>query len=505
MYRADFGEDDIATPFIGRKNELAHLAGAVELSSAGRTIVVQGAPGAGKTRLAQELAARMTERGIRVLWGHWCEDDVEYLPRRFIILGADRRYGAPGILYSDASIGSSDLPRLGSRLQKWIWSIGSMPPRWRVSSAGTASPGTAEGSCVQPSGTDTRLLLILDNLSIRDRLSLILLRTLARNLRPMPCALLGIFEDRQAFDCPDFETALGSLVTRSDRMTLRGLSDREVARMIQVIAGDRIGADALSEIQTVSRGNPRTVARMASLFRVHQADRANDSLAGVPKTEARSPTGVRFHTAHDISGSEENLFAREGDYWTVLFRGNVVRLRHVKGFTYIASLLRDPYRQLHVLELAALEQRSDGVANNHPDFHDTSFASGLRVSFPRDTGPVLDWRAKEDYARRLRELDEEIREATAFNDLGKIARFQQERAFITEEVARAIGLSGRDRRGASAAERARVSVTHAIKSGIQKIARCEPDLGRHLNIAIRTGLYCSYLPEEVAEHPLREQ
>ncbi len=504
MYRSDFAGDDMGMPFVGRENELAHLAGAVELSTTGRTVVVQGAPGTGKTRLARELAGRMTERGIRVLWGHWCEDDVERLPRRFIVLGAESRLGAKGVLFSETIIHSNDLPRLGARLQKWIWSVSSMPPRWRVPS-GTMPPDAAKEPCVLPTGTDDRLLLILDDLCIRDRLSLILLRTLARNLRPIPGALLGIFDGRQGFDCADFETALGSLVTRSDRITLRALADHDVARMIQLTAKDRVGPDALSEIQAVSRGNPRTLARIVSLLREHQTDRPDDSLARVPKTDSHSQTVVRFHTAHDISGGEKNLFAREGDYWTVLFRGSVVRLRHVKGFTYIASLMREPYRQLHVLELAALEQRSDRMADNHPEFDYTSSASGLRVSFQRDTGPVLDWRAKEDYARRLRELDEEIREATAFNDLGKIARFQQERAFITEEVARAIGLCGRDRRGASAAERARVSVTHAIKSGIHKIARCQPDLGRHLNIAIRTGLYCSYLPEEVAERSLREQ
>ena len=38
------------------------------------------------------------------------------------------------------------------------------------------------------------------------------------------------------------------------------------------------------------------------------------------------------------------------------------------------------------------------------------------------------------------------------------------------EMARAVGLGGRDRRAGSAAERARLNVTRAIKSALQKIS-----------------------------------
>lgn len=502
MYRTEFSESGIATAFIGRKKELDYLGRAVELSSTGRTVVVQGTPGSGKTRLAEELAARMAESGTRVLWGQWCEDDVGRLPRRFIVLGAESRYGTRGVLFSNAIISSSDLPRLGSRLQNWIRSIGSMPPRWHLPTAATGLPDAAEGECITRVKAGGRLLLIMDNLVAGDRLSLILLRTLARNLRPIPGVLLGIFDERQVFDSADFETTLGALVARTDRITLRGLADHEASQMINLVSGQRVGQEMLSEIKAIAKGNPRTLRKMADLLRAPHAPHTEENPATLlSDAVTHSSIVARFHTAHDISGNETNLLARHGDYWTVLFRGNVVRLRHVKGFTYIASLLRQPYRQLHALELAALEQRGDGVTDHHPDLHDASLSS-LRLTLQRDTGPVLDWRAKEDYARRLRELDEEIREATAFNDLGRLAKCQQERAFITEEVARAIGLCGRDRKGVSAAERARVSVTHAIKSGIHKISRCQPELGRHLSIAVRTGVYCAYLPEQVVERSL---
>jgi hypothetical protein len=46
-------------------------------------------------------------------------------------------------------------------------------------------------------------------------------------------------------------------------------------------------------------------------------------------------------------------FRREGEFWTIAYDGQTVRLRDVKGLRYIASLLASPGRELPVLELTA--------------------------------------------------------------------------------------------------------------------------------------------------------
>jgi DNA-binding Xre family transcriptional regulator len=48
---------------------------------------------------------------------------------------------------------------------------------------------------------------------------------------------------------------------------------------------------------------------------------------------------------------------------------------------------------------------------------------------------------------------------------------------------------------AAAAERARLSVTRAIRRALFRIAAVQPTLGRHLHLTIRTGTRCSYAPE----------
>jgi hypothetical protein len=67
------------------------------------------------------------------------------------------------------------------------------------------------------------------------------------------------------------------------------------------------------------------------------------------------------------------------------------------------------------------------------------------------------------------------------------------------ELARAVGLGGRDRRAASHAERARLNATRAIRAAMANLARAHPALGEHLSSTIRTGRYCSYTPDPRAQ------
>ncbi|HKR98726.1 MAG TPA: hypothetical protein VJU79_04350, partial [Candidatus Dormibacteraeota bacterium] len=55
-------------------------------------------------------------------------------------------------------------------------------------------------------------------------------------------------------------------------------------------------------------------------------------------------------------------------------------------------------------------------------------------------------------------------------------------------------LGGRDRRTGAAAERARVNVTRALRSAVERIAEQDEALGHHLNTCVRTGAFCSYNP-----------
>jgi tetratricopeptide (TPR) repeat protein len=173
--------------------------------------------------------------------------------------------------------------------------------------------------------------------------------------------------------------------------------------------------------------------------------------------------------------TETNVFRREGDYWSLVFEGRTVGVRDLKGMRYLAQLLAHPGREFHVLDLVAAE-------------------TGEPMELA-DAGANLDERAKAAYRRRLAEIEDDIDHARALRDTTREAQADAERDFLVRELARAVGLGGRDRRAASASERARSGVTRAIRQAIARIGEHHPELGEHLNRAVRTGTNCAYAPD----------
>ena len=83
-------------------------------------------------------------------------------------------------------------------------------------------------------------------------------------------------------------------------------------------------------------------------------------------------------------------------------------------------------------------------------------------------------------------------QARDWGDTERAARLGDELDFLTKELARAVGLRGRERRFSSPAERARISVTKAIKTAIRLIDEHCPELAAHFEASIQTGRSCSY-------------
>ena len=65
-------------------------------------------------------------------------------------------------------------------------------------------------------------------------------------------------------------------------------------------------------------------------------------LAGEPARAFQlSATATAAAAVAEVEG---NRFRQEGEYWTVVFEGSVVRLRDAKGLRYLARLLAHPGR-----------------------------------------------------------------------------------------------------------------------------------------------------------------
>src|SRR5262249_17797765 len=190
--------------------------------------------------------------------------------------------------------------------------------------------------------------------------------------------------------------------------------------------------------------------------------------------------------ARQAPGSPGALFRREGDYWTVSWRGNVVRLKNARGLHCIAYLLANPGRQVLACELAT----AGTTAGNRR----VAVGPGATTAHLGDAGALLDARAREQYRRRIGELHEELAEAARLNDTSRAARLSSELEFLRDHVAAAVGLGGRNRKAASHSERARLMVTKAIKAAIARIRASDASLGRYLATSIKTGHCCAYDP-----------
>jgi tetratricopeptide (TPR) repeat protein len=205
--------------------------------------------------------------------------------------------------------------------------------------------------------------------------------------------------------------------------------------------------------------------------------RITQQLEAAPSTDAPPAVPIEAQAA---------TFRREGEYWSIVFGADSFRLRDAKGLRYLARLLAEPSREILALELVQAGTSPAAVTATEPDLQPTHLG---------DAGAQLDEQAKQAYRARLHELQQELDEAESWHDPERAERAREEMDFIARELARAVGLGGRDRSSRSASERARLSVTRAVRNAMSRIAEHSRGMGEHLETTIHTGTYCAYRPD----------
>ena len=246
-----------------------------------------------------------------------------------------------------------------------------------------------------------------------------------------------------------------------------------VARMVLAEAHLAAGDDALAGLELDA-----AVRTLDEIGAAGLADRVRERRPGT-----RASPAARSGDAPRDTG----VFRLAGDTRTVTFDGSTVLLRDLKGMQYLARLLATPGRELHVLDLVTavhgVEPRSAPAVDD--DLHVAA----------DDAGPLLDEQARQAYRRRLAEVEEDIAEAEEMRDPERVALARADRDHLVAELARAFGVGGRARTAASTSERARGSVTRAIRYALDRIGDQHPALADHLVRAVRTGTYCAYEPD----------
>jgi hypothetical protein len=194
---------------------------------------------------------------------------------------------------------------------------------------------------------------------------------------------------------------------------------------------------------------------------------------------AAGATGpLRRLTGSDgAAGTERAELRHEGGGWVLAWGGRQTALPDLKGLHDLAVLLSRPGTPVPALRLLAA-------------------GAGVELGPPTGADEVLDERARAAYRDRLRDLEDEIAEATDDADLGRAERLTDERAFLLRELSAALGLGGRSRRLGDDADRARKAVTMRLRDVVARLDEPLPGLARHLRAALRTGRECCYDPPE---------
>jgi hypothetical protein len=228
------------------------------------------------------------------------------------------------------------------------------------------------------------------------------------------------------------------------------------------------------------RGRPDDLARAAALLAAATATAEalslEHSLRRLRAERERPGDPVPAVAAPDAPVRYD--LRQEGELWSLTCNGRVARLKDGRSIRTLARLVASPDQEFHVLDLVGGDE-----AAGPGDAIDAG-----------DAGELLDGQARESYRRRLEDLRETLAEAEAMCDPERAGRARAEMELLATELSRGFGLGGRQRRASAATERARVAVQRRIRDAIRRIGETLPDVGRHLDWAVKTGSYCAYRP-----------
>lgn len=172
-------------------------------------------------------------------------------------------------------------------------------------------------------------------------------------------------------------------------------------------------------------------------------------------------------------GPTAAFLVRSGDRWEIGCRDRRAWIPDLKGVRLLATLLAAPGQEFHVVDLVGA-----GIVE-----------AGL---------PVLDDEARAAYRRRLADVEDDLAEAERDNDEARRVLAERDRDYLMAELSSAVGLGGRSRTSSGTVERARTSVTRSLRYALARISEQLPELGGHLDAAVRTGTGCSYRPDPVS-------
>jgi DNA-binding SARP family transcriptional activator len=274
---------------VGREAELAELVGGLDdaFAGRGRLFLLDGEPGIGKSRLAEELLAHARARGARVLVGRCWEAGgaPAYWPW-VQSLRAYVRETATAALRSQLGAGAADLAQIIPELRERFPDL--PEPASPDSEGARFRLFDATADFVRNASEHQPIVLALDDLHAADAPSLLLLRFLARELGSTRVLLLGAYRDVDPLPGQPLNEMLAEVtrepVTR--RLSLGGLSEREVAEYVELTASEIASEQLVTALHEETEGNPLFVGEIVRLLAVEgvHAEHGADVGLAIPQS-----------------------------------------------------------------------------------------------------------------------------------------------------------------------------------------------------------------------------
>ena len=375
----------VLRPIVGRDAELSRLKELWQRTRDGarNTAFIAGEAGIGKTRLAAELGRYAGGKGGTVLWGQAVRDNLApYQPVAEALRDCTDRMSAVDLsdrLGADAAYLGLFIPGLADP--------GSASPVTHEPKARRYRMFEAVARLLQSAGAEAPVLLVLDDLHLADRSTLLLIDHLVRHPRLTRCMLVNAYRDTDVSPDHSLDALVADLCGSglADRVRLGGLDLREVVQLITAVSGDPPSSAMARAVHERTGGNPLFVEEI-----LRGIGDVGDAEAAVRRLPV--PERVRDVVARRLAG----LPARAK---RVL--GAASALGQQFSLELLTALLEQPERALlEVLEAAVeagvIREEVGGSGRYvfaHPLIHDALY-EGLtktrRASLHRRAGEVLE-------------------------------------------------------------------------------------------------------------------
>jgi tetratricopeptide (TPR) repeat protein len=282
--------------FVGRQREMGELKASLEdaLAGRGRLAMLVGEPGIGKTRTALELATYAGLRQAQVLWGRCYES--QGMPAYWPWVQAIRSYvreREPSRLKAEMGSGAADIAEIVSDVRERLPDL-KAPPPLEDPEAARFRLFDSIASFFKSAAKAQPLVLILDDLHWADKSTLLLLQFVAGELAQARILIIGTYRDVELSRKHPLAQALGELTRERafQRVLLRGLSQEDVERFIELTSGIKPPEGLVKAVYTQTEGNPMFVNEVVRLL-VQEGELKPERIKGRKSWSLRIPEGVR--------------------------------------------------------------------------------------------------------------------------------------------------------------------------------------------------------------------